>query len=149
MFFLRRLQRRFFTLRARFLDLLDSHPSYFVTTLFVFVLFSNLLGMVPYSFAITSQLVVTFTLSFVTFVGLNIFAVRDHGWHFLDLFLPTGVPLFLAPFVILIEVISYIARVFSLGIRLFANIMAGHTLLKILGGFITGALVAVAQANPF
>lgn len=144
----RRYVRAAWARAVRFQGLAHAHPVYFVSTLFVFVLFANLLGMVPYSFAITSQLVLTFTLSFVAFVGLNVFAVRDFGLHFLDLFLPTGVPLLLSPFVIAIEVISYIARVFSLGIRLFANIMAGHTLLKILAGFMTAALVALFQANP-
>jgi len=127
----------------------SDHPVYFTTPLFLFILFSNFIGMVPYSFALTSQLIVTFTLAVIAFVGLNYFAIRDYGWHFLELFLPSGVPIFLAPFVIGIEAISYIARVFSLGIRLFANIMAGHTLLKILAGFICTGSAKVLTLNFF
>lgn len=104
-------------------------------TLFTFILFANLVGMVPYSFTITSHVIVTFTLSMSIFVTINIIGVRLHGIAFLGLFLPGGCPLPMAPFLILIELVSYLSRVFSLALRLFANMMAGHTLLKILAGF--------------
>ena len=107
----------------------------YIFLLFFFLLFSNLIGMVPYTFTVTSHLILTFALSFVSFVGINIIGILKHGTNFLSLFLPSGAPLVIAPFLIIIEFISYIARVFSLAIRLFANIMSGHTLLKILSSF--------------
>jgi len=107
----------------------------YVFVLFIFLLMANLLGMIPYVFTITSHLIFTFALSFCSFLAINIIGVILHGFNFLSLFLPGGAPLVIAPFLIVIEIISYIARVFSLAIRLFANIMSGHTLLKILSGF--------------
>jgi ATP synthase subunit 6 len=107
----------------------------YIFLLFFFLLFSNLIGMVPYTFTVTSHLILTFTLSFMSFLGINIIGILKHGSNFLSLFLPSGAPLIIAPFLIVIEFISYIARVFSLAIRLFANIMSGHTLLKILSSF--------------
>jgi ATP synthase subunit 6 len=107
----------------------------YIYVLFFFLLLANLLGMIPYSFTVTSHLIFTFTLSFSTFFAINIIGIRKHGLKFFGLFLPTGAPLVVAPYLIIIELISYIARVFSLAIRLFANMMSGHTLLKILAGF--------------
>jgi ATP synthase subunit 6 len=106
-----------------------------IFTVFSFIFFVNLVGMVPYSFTITSHIIVTFSISFAIFTAINVFGVRIHGIAFLGLFLPSGCPLPMAPFLILIELVSYLSRVFSLAIRLFANMMAGHTLLKILAGF--------------
>ena len=106
-----------------------------IFTIFSYVLFSNLVGMVPYSFTITSHLIVTFSIALAVFTAINIIGVRIHGLEFLGLFLPGGCPLFMAPFLVLIELVSYVFRVLSLAIRLFANMMAGHTLLKILAGF--------------
>jgi len=103
--------------------------------LFLFLLVANLFGMVPYSFTITSHLILTLSLSFAFFFGINVIGIRKHGFEFFGLFLPSGAPLVIAPFLIVIEIISYIARVFSLAIRLFANMMSGHTLLNILAGF--------------
>jgi ATP synthase subunit 6 len=103
--------------------------------LFSFLTITNLIGMIPYSFTITSHLFVTFSLAFMLFTGINIIAIREHGLHFLGFFLPSGVNLALAPLLIPIELVSYITRVFSLAIRLFANMMSGHTLLKIIAGF--------------
>jgi len=91
--------------------------------------------MVPYTFTLTSHLFFTFTLALSVFIGINIIGVRKLKLHFFQLFFPSGVPLVMGPFLIVIELISYIARVFSLAIRLFANIMSGHTLLKILSLF--------------
>jgi len=91
--------------------------------------------MVPWSFALTSQVAVTFMLSFVVFVTALALGLQQHGAVLFSLFLPTGVPFALIPFIVLVEIISYFARLFSLAIRLFANIMSGHTLMKILAAF--------------
>jgi ATP synthase subunit 6 len=107
----------------------------YIFTIFIFILLSNFVGMVPYSFTITSSLIITFAIALASFIGINIVGARIHRFGFLALFLPPGCPIFISPFIILIETVSYIARVFSLSIRLFANMMAGHTLLKILAGF--------------
>jgi ATP synthase subunit 6 len=91
--------------------------------------------MIPYSFTVTSHLATTFYLALSAFIGINITAIKKNNLAIFNLFLPKGVPSFIIPFLILIELISYFARVFSLAIRLFANMMSGHTLLKILAGF--------------
>jgi ATP synthase subunit 6 len=96
---------------------------------------TNLIGMIPYSFTITSHLFITFSLALTIFIGINIIAIKKHKLHFLGFFLPSGVHIALAPLLVPIEVVSYVARVFSLAIRLFANMMSGHTLLKIIAGF--------------
>ena len=108
----------------------------FIFTIFMFVLFGNLIGMVPYSFTFTSHIAVTLTMALVIFVLVTVIAFIKHGFHFFSFFLPAGVPIFLAPLMIVIEVISYFTRPFSLSVRLFANMMAGHTLLKVVGGFV-------------
>jgi len=104
-------------------------------SLFLTVFISNLIGLVPYSFTTTSHLIVTFYLGLSFFLAINIIGVRSHGSHFLSLFLPQGSDLMLAPLLIPIEIISYIFRPISLSVRLFANMMAGHTLLKVIVGF--------------
>ncbi|MBN07904.1 MAG: F0F1 ATP synthase subunit A [Rhodospirillaceae bacterium] len=108
----------------------------FIFTIFMFVLFGNFLGMLPYSFTFTSHIAVTLTMALVIFLLVTVIAFVKHGMHFFSFFLPAGVPIFLAPLMIAIEVISYFTRPFSLSIRLFANMMAGHTLLKVVGGFV-------------
>ncbi|PIW26986.1 MAG: F0F1 ATP synthase subunit A [Rhodospirillales bacterium CG15_BIG_FIL_POST_REV_8_21_14_020_66_15] len=108
----------------------------FIFTVFMFVLFGNLLGMVPYSFTFTSHIVVTFTMAAVIFVGVTAIAIAKHGLHFFSFFMPPGVPLLMAPLLIPIEIISYLSRPISLSVRLFANMLAGHTLLKVFAGFI-------------
>lgn len=108
-------------------------PFLFIT--FCFVFSCNILGMIPYTFTVTSHIIFTFSLGMVTFVGLNIIGLKNHGLHFFSLFIPPGSPLALAPLLVPIELISYIFRVFALSVRLFANMMAGHTLLKILATF--------------
>ena len=108
----------------------------FIFTIFMFVLFGNFLGMLPYSFTFTSHIAVTLTMALVIFLLATVIAFMKHGMHFFSFFLPAGVPIFLAPLMIAIEVISYFTRPFSLSIRLFANMMAGHTLLKVVGGFV-------------
>jgi ATP synthase subunit 6 len=91
--------------------------------------------MIPYSFAITSHFIGTFFFCFLTFFSVILIGFQQHGINFLSLFVPNGAPFLLLPFLIIIEIISFFARLFSLAIRLFANIMSGHTLLKILAGF--------------
>jgi ATP synthase subunit 6 len=107
----------------------------FLFSTFIFVFSCNILGMVPYTFTVTSHIVFTFSLGMTTFLGLNIIGLKQHGLHFFSLFLPPGAPLALAPLLVPIELISYIFRVIALSVRLFANMMAGHTLLKILATF--------------
>jgi F-type H+-transporting ATPase subunit a len=108
----------------------------FVLTLFVFILFCNVLGLVPYSFTPTSHIIVTFAMAAVVFVGVTIIGFARHGVHFLSLFVPKGVPFVLLLLLVPIEIISYFVRPFSLSIRLFANMLAGHTMLKVFGGFV-------------
>lgn len=107
----------------------------YLFVIMVFVLLSNFIGLVPFAFTVTSHLAVTFCIAYISFFGLNLIGILLHGFEFFSLFLPNGAPLLIAPFLIIIEIISYIARVFSLSIRLFANMMSGHTLLKILSSF--------------
>ncbi|XP_065860357.1 ATP synthase subunit a [Euphorbia lathyris] len=102
---------------------------------FLFLLFCNLQGMIPYSFTVTSHFLITLGLSFSLFIGITLIGFQKNGLHFLSFLLPAGVPLPLAPFLVLLELISYCFRALSLGIRLFANMMAGHSLVKILSGF--------------
>jgi F-type H+-transporting ATPase subunit a len=107
----------------------------FVFTLFMFVLFSNFLGLIPYAFTVTSQIIVTFALAAVVFIGVTIIGFIKHGAHFLRLFVPEGVPPVLLILLVPIELLSYFIRPFTLSIRLFANMLAGHTMLAIFGGF--------------
>ena len=106
-----------------------------VFTIFVFVLFGNLLGMVPYSFTFTSHIVVTFALAATVFLGVTFIGIVRHGFHFLSLFVPQGVPKVLLLLLVPIEMLSYCIRPFTLSIRLFANMVAGHTMLVIFAGF--------------
>jgi F-type H+-transporting ATPase subunit a len=108
----------------------------FVFSLFMFVLFCNMLGMLPYSFTVTSHIIVTFALAAIIFVGVTIIGFVNHGIGYLKLFIPSGVPLFLLPLIVIIEIISYLSRPVSLSVRLFANMLAGHTMLKVFGGFV-------------
>jgi F-type H+-transporting ATPase subunit a len=101
---------------------------------FVFSLF--MFGMLPYSFTVTSHIIVTFALAAVIFIGVTIIGFVNHGTGYLKLFIPSGVPLFLLPLIVIIEIISYLSRPVSLSVRLFANMMAGHTMLKVFGGFV-------------
>tara|TARA_A100000164_G_scaffold239993_1_gene213291 strand:+ start:1908 stop:2639 length:732 start_codon:yes stop_codon:yes gene_type:complete len=107
-----------------------------IFSIFIFVLFGNLLGMIPYSFTFTSHIAVTLTMALLIFIMVTLIAFFKHGMKFFSFFLPEGVPIILAPLMIAIEVISYLTRPFSLSVRLFANMMAGHTLLKVIGGFV-------------
>ena len=116
----------------------SSAKSYFpfIFTLFMFVLFCNMVGMLPYSFTVTSHIIVTFMLATIVFVGVTIIGFLKHGLKYLGLFVPKGVPVILLPLIVVIEVISYLSRPVSLSVRLFANMMAGHTMMKVFGGFV-------------
>jgi len=107
----------------------------FIYTLFLFILINNLIGMVPYSFSTTSHVLLTFSLSFSVVIGATILGFKEHALKFFSLFVPAGCPLGLLPVLVLIEFISYLARNISLGLRLAANVLAGHMLLNILSGF--------------
>ena len=108
----------------------------FIFTLFMFVLFCNMIGMLPYSFTVTSHIIVTLVLAVVVFIGVTIIGFVKHGIKYLELFVPKGVPIVLLPLIVIIEIISYLSRPVSLSVRLFANMMAGHTMLKVFGGFV-------------
>jgi F-type H+-transporting ATPase subunit a len=125
-----------------------------IFTTFVFLLFTNLIGMIPYSFTATSHIVVTFGLSLSLFIGITLVGFQNHGLHFFSFLLPKGAPLALAPLLVVLELVSYCFRAVSLGVRLFANMMAGHTLVKILSGFAwtmlsVGGFLAIASVIPF
>ena len=110
----------------------------FIFSLFMFVLFTNMLGMMPYSFTVTSHIIVTFALAALVFIGVTVIGFAKHGIGFLKFFVPSGVPVALLPLLVVIEVISYLTRPISLSVRLFANMMAGHTMLKVFGAFVVG-----------
>ena len=110
----------------------------FIFTLFMFILAANMLGMVPYSFTVTSHIIVTFALAAVVFIGVTVIGFIRHGLGFLRFFVPSGVPAPMLVLLVPIELISYLTRPMSLSVRLFANMMAGHTMLKVFGGFVVG-----------
>lgn len=107
----------------------------FVFSLFLFILGANLLGMIPYSYTITSQIIVTFSLAMLVFIMITCVGILRHGVRFITYFVPSGVPKILVPLIVPIELISYLSRPVSLSIRLFANMMAGHTMLKVFAIF--------------
>lgn len=107
----------------------------FLIVIFMFVLSNNLIGLVPYSFTTTSYFTLTFFMSFTIFIGMTLIGFQKHGLEFFSLFLPANMSFFLALVLVPIELISYIAKPISLGTRLFINLMAGHTLLKVIVGF--------------
>ncbi|MDH4982461.1 F0F1 ATP synthase subunit A [Hyphomicrobium sp. D-2] len=109
-----------------------------VFTIFMFVLALNLLGMLPYSFTVTSHIIVTFALAAMVWIGVTAIGFANHGPKFLKLFVPSGVPFWLLPVIVIIEVISYLIRPISHSVRLFANMMAGHAMFKVFAGFVVG-----------
>ena len=126
----------------------------FIYSIFFFVLIGNLISNVPYSFAVNTSAVVTLGLSVTIFMGVTILSLSIHKLKFFSYFIPAGTPLALVPLIILIEIVSYFARAVSLGVRLFANIFAGHSLLKILSTFLyklftTSILVGIFTLIPF
>lgn len=106
-----------------------------VFTIFMFVLFGNMLGLIPYSFTFTSHIIVTFALALFVFLLVTLVAFARHGIHFFGFFFPPGAPVFMAPILVPIEIVSYLSRPVSLSIRLFANMMAGHTMMAVFAGF--------------
>ena len=120
----------------------------FVFTLFMFILFGNMLGMIPYSFTFTSHIIVTFAMALIVFIGVTILGFLKHGLHFFSFFVPPGVSVVLWPLMIPIEIISYLSRPISLAVRLFANLTAGHTMLKVFAGFVV-SLGVVGGLLPF
>jgi F-type H+-transporting ATPase subunit a len=120
----------------------------FVFTLFMFVLFGNMLGLLPYAFTYTSHIAVTFTLALAVFVLITVVALVIHGKHFFGYFFPEGAPIWLAPIIIPVEVVSYLSRPISLSIRLFANMVAGHVMLKVFATFVV-LLGGLGAVGPF
>tara|TARA_B100000575_G_scaffold195033_1_gene157634 strand:- start:1281 stop:2015 length:735 start_codon:yes stop_codon:yes gene_type:complete len=108
----------------------------FIFCLFIFVLICNMVGMLPYSFTVTSHIIVTLIMALFIFVAVTIIGFVKHGFKYLNIFIPSGVPAVLLPLITIIEIISYLSRPVSLSVRLFANMMAGHTMLKVFGGFV-------------
>ena len=108
----------------------------FIFSLFMFVLFCNMFGMIPYTFTVTSHIIVTFMLAAFIFIGVTVIGFIKLGFGYLNLFVPSGVPAVLLPLIVVIEIISYLSRPISLSVRLFANMMAGHTMMKVFGGFV-------------
>lgn len=115
----------------------------YVFALFMFILVGNLVGLVPYTFTFTSHIIVTFGMAALVFIGATAVGIARHGVGFLRLFFPEGIPLFVAPLLVPVEIISYLSRPISLGVRLFANMVAGHVMLKIFAGF--AALIAASS----
>ena len=113
-----------------------------VFSLFMFILTVNLIGLIPYAFTVTTHIIITVALAMLVFVTVLVYGFRKHGLHFLKLFVPDGIPVYILPFVVFIEVFSFFVRPVSHSVRLFANMLAGHITLKVFGGFVTmlGAL---------
>jgi F-type H+-transporting ATPase subunit a len=111
-----------------------------IFTIFMFVLACNLLGLLPFSFSITSQLIITFALALVVILVVLAVGFSRHGLHFLKLFVPSGITIWLLPFIVVIEVISFLIRPVTLSVRLFANMLAGHITLKVMAGFVVALL---------
>jgi F-type H+-transporting ATPase subunit a len=109
-----------------------------VFSLFLFVLTLNMLGMIPGAFTVTSHIVITFALALLVIATVVVYGIVKHGFHFFGLFVPSGVPVWLLPFITIIEVISFLSRPISLSLRLFANMLAGHIALKVFGSFVVG-----------
>src|SRR5687767_2851184 len=107
----------------------------YIISLVCLIGLSNISGMVPYTLTLTSQIILTLTMALFSFMVINIIYFISKKFIGIELFLPTGAPLFIAPFLVQIELISYISRIISLSVRLFANLTSGHTLIKILSGF--------------
>ena len=118
----------------------------FIFTLFMFVLFCNVFGLIPYAFTVTSHIIVTLALALIVFIGVTIIGIVKNGFGFLRLFCPAGVPIFVLPLLVPIEIISYFIRPVTLSVRLFLNMMVGHTMLKVFAGFVV--LLGLAGIGP-
>jgi F-type H+-transporting ATPase subunit a len=126
----------------------------FVFTIFMFVMFANILGLLPYAFAVTSHIIITASLAVIVFLTVIIYGLWRNGLHFFKLFVPSGIPIYILPLVVFIEVLSFLSRPVSHSVRLFANILAGHITLKVFASFIImlgglGALGWIAAVLPF
>ena len=126
----------------------------FIYSIFFFILIANLTGNIPYSFTLTNSIIVSIGFSFTILIAVTILGLSIHKLHFFSYFVPSGTPLALVPLLVLIELTSYLARAFSLGIRLFANMLGGHTLMKILASFLykmfnASFLIAFLTLVPF
>ncbi len=125
----------------------------FIFTLFMFILFANALGLLPFGlvglhgFTVTSHIIVTFALAIMVFIGVTVIGIIKHGLHFFSFFVPSGVPVVMTPLLVPIEVLSYLARPVTLSLRLFANMMAGHTMLAVFAAFVI--LLGIAGLAPF
>ena len=112
-----------------------------IFTLFMFILTCNEFGMIPYGFTVTSHISITFALAMMVFLLVTLFGIYLHGFHFFSLFLPAGTPWWLAPLMVVIELFAYLARPVSLSLRLAANMVAGHVLLKVMAGFVVSMAI--------
>jgi F-type H+-transporting ATPase subunit a len=127
----------------------------YVFTIFMFVLLLNLFGLIPYGFTVTSHVIITATLALMVFFTVLIYGLIRHGLHFFNLFVPKGVPIYILPMIVAIEILSFISRPISHSVRLFANMLAGHIALKVFAGFIIllggglGAIGWIGGALPF
>jgi F-type H+-transporting ATPase subunit a len=108
-----------------------------VFSLFTFILFANILGLLPYAFTVTSHIIITVALALLVFLTVIVYGFWKHGLHFFKLFVPSGVPMYILPLVVVIEVFSFLIRPVSHSVRLFANMLAGHITLKVFAGFVT------------
>ena len=126
----------------------------FVFCLFMFILICNLVGLVPHSFTVTSHIVVTVSLALLVFLTVIFFGIKENGLGFFKIFVPSGVPWYILPLVVMIEIISFVSRPISHSVRLFANMLAGHITLNVFGGFVVmllgaGALTKTVAVLPF
>ena len=108
----------------------------FIFTLFMFIFFCNFIGLIPYTFTVTGHIIVTFVFAGLIFIAVTVLGFVKNGFGYLKLFYPSGIPVFLAPLIIPIEIISYLSKPISLSVRLMANMLAGHSILKIFAGFV-------------
>jgi F-type H+-transporting ATPase subunit a len=152
------LESVFASLNAMVREQIGSHGKEiylpFIYSLFLYILIANLLGNVPYSFTITTSIITSIGLSFTIFIGVTILSLSIYKLEFFSFFIPSGTPLALVPLLVLIEMVSYVARAGSLGIRLFANVVAGHTLMKILSTFLyqmfgSSLIIGILTLIPF
>ena len=124
------------------------------SAIFFFVLLANLIGFIPYSFTVTSQIIITAALALMVFFTVVIVGIKDHGLHFFKIFVPPDVPIYILPLVVAIEVFSFFVRPVSHSVRLFANMLAGHITLNVFGAFVVmllgaGAVFKVFAVLPF
>jgi len=118
-----------------------------VFTIFMFIVLANLIGFIPYSFTVTSHIIITVALALIVFFTVIVVGLKEHGLHFFKLFVPSGVPIYILPLVVAIEIISFLSRPLSHSVRLFANMLAGHITLNVFGGFVVMLLGAAGATK--